>query len=724
MGYGGKLRVVAHSHASDGVELGRLADEQAALRRVATLVARGADPSGLFAVVAEQVARVLHVPLVSVVRFEDDGTATERASFSERGPVFPVGKRWSLAGTNVLRRLRATGRPARIDDYSGLEGEIAENVRRVGIRSTVGTPIAVAGRPWGAMVVSSMEPEPLAADTEGRLTDFTELLATAIANTEAQAELARLAEEQAVLRRVATLVAQGVPSGELFAAVIEEVGGLLGADLAGMVRYESDDTVTPVAAWSAAGEHPPLPDRWPIVEGDPAWLVAETRRPARIDDWHGVPGPIAAYIRDDVGIRSSVGGPILVEGRLWGALAVHSRRVGPLPPDTESRLEHFTELVATAIANAHARAEVQRLADEQAALRRVATLVAREAPEHEVLAAVAEEVTRLFGGQATQINRYEADGTATCVASTGAAIPAGTHMTLDGDSVTTRVFRTGTSARIEHYADVEGTFGDSARRAVVQSVVGVPIEVDGRLWGMMGAASRRSDTLPADTEPRMVEFAALVATAISNLQARSDLAASRARIVAAADDERRRVVRDLHDGAQQRLVHTVITLKLADRALEASPDDARPLVKQALGHAEETMVELRELAHGILPAVLVRGGLRAGIDALASRMPVPVEIGVSVDRLAPAVEATAYFVVAEALTNVAKHSSADHVEVTTRIEDRALRVDVRDDGRGGAQAYGTGLLGLADRLAALDGRLEVESPPGSGTHIAATIPLP
>jgi signal transduction histidine kinase len=202
------------------------------------------------------------------------------------------------------------------------------------------------------------------------------------------------------------------------------------------------------------------------------------------------------------------------------------------------------------------------------------------------------------------------------------------------------------------------------------------------------------------------------------------LAASRARIVAEADEERRRVVRDLHDGAQQRLVHTVITLKLAQRAVENEDKDSPALLTEALGNAEQAMAELRELAHGILPAALTQGGLRAGVDALASRMPVPVENGVSVDRLPSAVEATAYFVVAEALTNVAKHAHARHAEVTARIVDRILGVQVRDDGVGGARADGSGLLGLTDRLAALDGQLRVESPANGGTLVTAAIPLP
>jgi signal transduction histidine kinase len=207
-------------------------------------------------------------------------------------------------------------------------------------------------------------------------------------------------------------------------------------------------------------------------------------------------------------------------------------------------------------------------------------------------------------------------------------------------------------------------------------------------------------------------------------RSRAELAASRARIVAAADEERRRVVRDLHDGAQQRLVHTVITLKLARRALEEEQDDALRLLSEALTQAERATVEVRELAHGILPSVLTRGGLRAGVNALASRMPVPVEIDVSVGQLPIAVEATAYFVVAEALTNVAKHARAAHATVTARVDDGTFRIRVRDDGIGSARPEGSGLLGLVDRLAVLDGQLWVESPPDGGTLVAADIPVP
>jgi signal transduction histidine kinase len=221
----------------------------------------------------------------------------------------------------------------------------------------------------------------------------------------------------------------------------------------------------------------------------------------------------------------------------------------------------------------------------------------------------------------------------------------------------------------------------------------------------------------------MAHFTELVATAIANADGRAQLVASRTRLLTAGDDARRRVVRDLHDGAQQRLVTTIITLKQARDAQRDRDESAGALVAEALDQAEQANAELRELAHGILPQVLVRGGLRAGVNALVSRLHVPVDVAVHGERLAPEIEASAYFVVAESLTNVVKHSRAESAEVKAWVQGSVLHLDVRDDGVGGARADGTGLLGLHDRLAALGGRLRVESPPDGGTRIAATLPL-
>jgi PAS domain S-box-containing protein len=373
-----------------------------------------------------------------------------------------------------------------------------------------------------------------------------------------------------------------------------------------------------------------------------------------------------------------------------------------------------------------AEAELERLADEQAALRRVATLVVSGVPAAEVFSAVAEELERLFDAQATMIGRLEPDATMTVVASggrAGEAMPVGSPVQLESGMVLAEVIRTGRSARVDDYGDAPGFAAQVIHHTRVRCSVAVPIVVEGSLWGSMGAGTER-DQFPADTEQRMAAFTELVGTAISNIQARADLASSRARIIAAADEERRRVVRDLHDGAQQRLVHSIITLKLAHRALQPDQERASELVSEALNQAERANVELRELAHGILPAVLTRGGLRAAVDAMASRTPVPVAIDVSVDRLPAPAEATAYFVVAEALTNVAKHAHATAATVRAHVDGGTLQLQVRDDGVGGARPEGNGLVGLADRLAVLGGQLQVESPADGGTLVTAEIPLP
>ncbi|HTE62287.1 MAG TPA: GAF domain-containing protein, partial [Solirubrobacteraceae bacterium] len=330
-----ELVATAISNTASREELARLADEQAALRRVATLVARGVLPPEVFAAVAREVGMLLGVDATHMARYELDGTATGVAAWGSTGEHIPVGRRVDLEGESVAGIVLRTGRPARMQSYQSATGRAAALGRELGLRASIGAPVVVDQRLWGVMIASSKDDRPLPADTESRIAAFTELVATAISNTDARMEAGRLAQEQAALRRVATLVARGGPQGELFGAVTEEVGRLLGADLAGMIRYEPDGTVTPVAAWAAVGEHPALPDRWSTEAGDPTTMIAETRRPARVDDWTDVPGPISAFIRD-VGISSSVGSPILVEGRLWGALAVHTRQPQPLPTDTAS----------------------------------------------------------------------------------------------------------------------------------------------------------------------------------------------------------------------------------------------------------------------------------------------------------------------------------------------------------------------------------------------------
>jgi GAF domain-containing protein len=711
-----------------GEEFRVLAEEQAALRRVATLVARGAPPEEVFAAVTEEVARLLPTELSNMNRFDPDGAFTIVGSVGSAAKRWPVGSRWPLAGKNLATIVLETARPARVEDYAEASGAHVDHARAGGIRSSVGAPIIVEGRVWGMMGVGTSGAQPLPADTAARLASFTELVAAAVANAESRAGLVLLADEQAALRRVATLVARGVAPEEVFATVTEEIGRLLSVDLASMGRYESDGTLTFVGAWGRAREYFPVGSQRALGGKNLGTIVFETGRSARIDNLADkASGPTGIAARA-AGLNSALATPIVVENRLWGLIATGSHTEQPLPANTEARLASFTELVATALANTEARTEVGRLADEQAALRRVATLVAEGAAPSEVFETVTREVGILCGADLARMERYESEdrviGVAGWSRGDGRQLAVGTQFSLEGASIAAMVHEVSRPVRVASFAGAHGAIAQEAQSLGIQSSVGCPIVVDGRLWGVIAASTKSATPFPPDTESQIAEFTELVATAIANAEARTEVAASRARIVAAIDEERRRVVRDLHDGAQQRLVHTTITLTLAQRALENGQQDAPALVIEALDNAQQATAELRELAHGILPESLTRGGLRAGVDALASRMPVPIEIDVSVGRLPPAVEATAYFVIAEALTNVAKHAHAQHAEVTARIEHRTLAVHVRDDGVGGARpGGGSGLIGLADRLAALDGKLRVEIPVDGGTLVAADIPI-
>jgi PAS domain S-box-containing protein len=339
----------------------------------------------------------------------------------------------------------------------------------------------------------------------------------------------------------------------------------------------------------------------------------------------------------------------------------------------------------------------RRAADEQAALRRVATLVAKGVMPEEIFGAVVTEVQALFDAASACIVRLEPDGSTIMVCST----PEGSGAAPEG--LAAAVAGTGAA-----------THADGA--------LGAPIVVQDRLWGVV-AVSEGTDAFSAGDEQRLARFTDLVATAIANAQSRAEVAASRARVVTASDTERRRVVRDLHDGAQQGLVHTIFTLKLASKGLDEGDEEAPALVAEALAHAERAIDELRALAHGILPAALTSGGLRAGIEALVSRMPLPVGTDVPGGRLPTVVEATAYLVVAEALTNIVKHARAAHADVKVQLEDGSLRIVVRDDGVGGARLDGHGLVGLRDRLEALHGWLRIDSPVGCGTLLTAEIPM-
>jgi signal transduction histidine kinase/PAS domain-containing protein len=374
------------------------------------------------------------------------------------------------------------------------------------------------------------------------------------------------------------------------------------------------------------------------------------------------------------------------------------------------------------------RDELRALAEEQVALRRVATLAARGAAPEEVFAAVTEEVGRLLPVDIAGMGRYESDGTITVVAVWGRTVDhlaVGSRLRLAGRNLSTLVFETGRPARIDSYADVSEPDAVIARETGIRSAVGTPIVVEGRLWGLMIAGSTLEQPMPADTEARLASFTELLATAIANAESRAALAASRARIVAAADETRRRIERDLHDGTQQRLVSLGLELRAAQAAVprqlgELEGDLSR--VAQGLASVGE---ELREISRGIHPAILSKGGLAPALRALARRSAVPVELDVRPDwRLPERVEVAAYYVVSEALANAAKHAHASLVQVDVDADDSIIRLAIRDDGVGGADPVrGSGLIGLTDRVEALGGRIEVASPAGRGTSLLVRIPI-
>jgi signal transduction histidine kinase len=285
------------------------------------------------------------------------------------------------------------------------------------------------------------------------------------------------------------------------------------------------------------------------------------------------------------------------------------------------------------------------------------------------------------------------------------------------------VLRTGATARIDSHERAAGSVAALIRDLGLRSGVGAPIVVDGRLWGAAIVGSSRPEPPAPDTEDRLADFAELVATAIANADARGELIASRARIVTAGDEARRRIERDLHDGAQQRLV----ALGLRVRSLQASLPPESELTHQIADIGDGLVgasEELRQISHGIHPAVLSHGGLRPALRALRRRAAMPVELSVDVERRLPeSVEVAAYYLVTEALTNAAKHARASQVTVTVDADDKHLHLSVTDDGVGGADPRGgSGLIGLKDRVEALGGHLHITSRDHRGTTLSAEIP--
>ncbi|HEX6403149.1 MAG TPA: GAF domain-containing protein [Pseudonocardiaceae bacterium] len=725
-----ELLGTALANAQARVELRRIAAEQAALRRVATLVAHSVTPAEVLLAVATEVQALLDADGAMIFRFERDATAT---LFATAGADTPPGTRWTLEPPLAIEAVYRTGRCARVDDYGHSSGQVIEKIiRPERVCCSVASPIVVSGRLWGAIVIASRD-APLPTDTEQRMVDFTELVATAIANTQAREELRMIAGEQAALRRVATLVARGEPPAAVFAAVAEEVGQVLAAaDFTMVARYDPDSAVEVVGSWSRAGNHQLVGRRAGLGGRNVSTLVFERKEPGRIDNL-AYDASAVATAAGELGMRSSVGAPISVEGRLWGVMIVASTHEDALPAGTEHRLAEFIELVATAIANAQAREELRTLADEQAALRRVATLVARGEPPAAVFAAVAEEVGQvLIAADYTLVGRYHPNRTLELVGAWSRTgddpIPVGRRISLEGETITALIFDTGRPARKDSCADAPGILAMDANVKNVGSAVGAPINVEGRVWGVVVVASTREEPLAPSTEEHLADFTRLVATAIANAEAHAQLTASRARIVATADQTRRRIERDLHDGAQQRLVSLALRLRAARAAVPPVLDQLAGELDRVAAGLTSTLDELREITRGIHPAILVEGGLAAALRTLARRSPVPVRLDVRTEaRLPERVEVTAYYVVSEGLTNVAKHASASTIHISVDLVEgvhQLLRLSVSDDGIGGADpTHGSGLIGLKDRVEAIGGTVRLHSRPGEGTRLDLELPL-
>ena len=460
-------------------------------------------------------------------------------------------------------------------------------------------------------------------------------------------------------------------------AVAVQASRLAGVEFGMVLRFIGSDGATEIVALDGAPANFTLGLRASGSGDGSVHRVWRTGRAARVDNLGKMSGRWP-QMASQFGFSTSAGVPILLQqGELWGAVIVAGR--DSMPTAIESHLADFAELASTAISAAQTRAQLRVLADEQAALRRVAELVARGAPLDEVFTAIAIEASKLFGDQAAALLRHEPEGDVTVAAAGNSpASPPGAS-------------------------------------------VNVPILVEGRAWGTL-STSTASPPLTVGTEDRLMQFAELAAAAIANAENKAKLTASRARVVATADETRRRLQRDLHDGAQQRLVHTLLALGIAKEAA-ASGRPAVELIDEAIHHAERATSELRDLVRGILPASLTRGGLRTAVESLVSDMPVPIEVHVSAPRQPLEIETTAYFIVAEALTNVIKHAHATRAVVAIHADGPALSIEVRDNGCGGADpACGTGLTGLLDRVEASNGSLTLTSLPTVGTTVHATLP--
>jgi signal transduction histidine kinase len=700
----------ALANAQARSDLQRMADEQAALRQVAELIARTAPTEAVFAAVAVNASRLLDDAPMTLTRF---GGAGELVVLATHGGPAPIGTHIAYEPETLPDQVRRGARAVRVDDYTReLDADLAAQFH---LAAAVSVPITVGNAVWGMLTATSAS-APMPAGTEQRLLEFAGLVTAALANVQARIELQSLADEQAALRSVAELAAQDVPADEVLAAVARQASRLTDVDFSTLLRFEPDGS-TEIAALDGAPAGVEVGMRAPATGDGATQQVWRTGQPARVDNLAESSGHWA-QVAHGHGFTTSAAVPILIQGTLWGVLVVVGRD-RPLPAQIHTHLTSFAKLAGTAIAAAQARRELRRLAQEQSALRRVAELAAHAGDPREVFSTVATEASALVNDEEVFLLRLVGPDNCQILATTS-DLPMGDNLyPLEDGDISVLVRDTGRPARID---DAVARDCAMAREWGVVAVVGAPINVADEIWGVLTATSRVGP-LPAETEERLSQFADLAAVVVGNAESRAQLIASRARVVATADETRRRLQRDVHDSAQQRLVHTIVTLKLAKEAL-ANGGTVAELVDEALENAQRANSELRDVVRGILPAALSRGGLRAGLESLVSGFSLPVELDVDIPRLATPIETTAYFVVAEALTNVVKHAQANTATLRVSVDDGNLHIEVHDDGVGGADlARGSGLAGLFDRVEASNGTLAITSPQGQGTTVEVTLPM-
>ncbi|WP_238005406.1 DUF4118 domain-containing protein [Dactylosporangium sp. AC04546] len=370
------------------------------------------------------------------------------------------------------------------------------------------------------------------------------------------------------------------------------------------------------------------------------------------------------------------------------------------------------------------REESTMLTEEQAAWRRVATLVARGAPLTDVFDTMTNELCQTLGRVRTALMRYEPDGTVTRLAGLS-ELNVPTSVPLEGDNVVGTVLRTRRPYRIDSYDNATGPAAATARRLGIRSAVGVPVMVQGRFWGVLAVMSFTAEAIPPVAEACLADFSDLIATAIANVEHRAQLAASRARIVAAADNARRQFERDLHDDVLQRVVALGLELSMTEASMPSELNRYKAQLSHTAQGLNGVFKSLQDVSRGIHPAIMSKGGLGASIKSLARRSAIPVELNLNVSRRLPEhTEMAVYYIVSEALVNAAKHARATMVNVNAEAENAVLRLSIQDDGIGGAcLGKGSGLIGLQDRIEALGGHMEVVSPASHGTALVVKIPI-